>query len=66
MSGNGRADEEIRREITTERRQLADALDDLRADLRAARRIPVVVGGALAAGLATAAAVVAVRRRRAE
>ena len=64
MADNGRNAEEIRREITTEREQLADALADLREDLRSARRIPMIAGGALAAGLVAAAALNAVRRYR--
>jgi len=64
VADNGRNAEEIRREITTEREQLADALADLREDLRSARRIPMIAGGALAAGLVAAAALNAVRRYR--
>lgn len=57
--------QEIRRDISTEREQLAGALTDLRTDVRsAARKIPAVAGGALAAGLALGAVVAAVKRRR--
>ncbi len=66
MSGDRRTEEEIRREITTEREQLADALADLREGIDAKRRPAAVVGGALAAGLAAAAAVTVVRRLKGE
>jgi signal transduction histidine kinase len=57
-----RTEEEIRREITTEREHLREALADLRAGVDAKRRPAALVGGALAAGLA--AAVVARMTRR--
>lgn len=62
MPGNRRGEEEIRREIATERDDLADALADLRGGIYAKRRLAAVVGGALAAGL-TALGVVKVARR---
>ena len=52
MATDRRSAEEIRRELSSEREQLTGALADLRADVRSARRIPMVVGGALLAGLA--------------
>lgn len=55
--------EEIRQQITAERQQLTGALADLRADVESARRIPMIIGGALLAGIATVAAVKAVRGR---
>ena len=58
-----RCAEEIRLELTSEREQLTGALADLRADVQSARRIPMIVGGALLAGIATVAAVKAVRGR---
>jgi hypothetical protein len=58
-----RSAEEIRLELTSERDQLTGALADLRADVQSARRIPMIVGGALLAGIATFAAVKAVRGR---
>jgi hypothetical protein len=58
----GRSAEEIRRQLSVEREQLTGALSDLREDVHAARRIPMIIGGALAAGLAAFAAVKAVRR----
>lgn len=62
MPGDRRADADIRREITTEREQLAAALADLREGIDAKRRFAAVVGGVLAAGLAAAAAFKVVRR----
>jgi hypothetical protein len=61
-----RTEEEIRREITTEREQLADALADLREGIDAKRRPAVVVGGVLAAALAAAVAIKIVRRLKGE
>jgi len=46
----------IRTELSSERRQLTDALADLREDVQSARRIPMIVGGALLAGIAAFAA----------
>lgn len=62
MPGDRRAEEEIRREIATERDELADALADLREGIYEKRRLAAVVGGALVAGLAATAAVKVVRR----
>jgi hypothetical protein len=64
VASHGRGTEDVRRDISTERQQLVDALTDLRTDVRSARKIPAVVGGALAAGLTLAAVVVARKRRR--
>jgi hypothetical protein len=58
-----RSPEEIRQQITAERQQLTGALADLRADVQSARRIPMIIGGALLAGIATVAAVKGVRGR---
>jgi hypothetical protein len=58
-----RSAEEIRLELTSEREQLTGALAELREDVQSARRIPMIVGGALLAGIATVAAVKAVRGR---
>ena len=55
MPADGRTDARIREEITNERRELGNALEDLREDVRAARRIPIIVGGALAAAAAAIA-----------
>lgn len=62
MPGDRRTVEEIRREITTEREQLVDALADLREGIDEKSRLATVVGGALAVGLAAATAVTVVRR----
>lgn len=62
MPDSGRSVEEIRRQISEEREQLTGALADLREDVRAARRIPMIVGGALAAGLASLAALKVARK----
>ncbi len=62
MPGDRRTVEEIRREITTERQQLVDALADLREGIDEKSRLAAVVGGALAVGLAAATAVTVVRR----
>jgi hypothetical protein len=56
MAENGRNAEVIRTELSSERRQLTDALADLREDVQSARRIPMIVGGALLAGIAAFAA----------
>ncbi|HET9243212.1 MAG TPA: hypothetical protein VFN99_07190 [Gaiella sp.] len=65
MARDGRGTEQVRREISVEREQLAGAVSDLRGDLRsAARKVPVVAGGVLAAGVAVRAVVAAVKRRR--
>jgi hypothetical protein len=57
VAENGRSQEQIRRDISTEREQLAGALTDLRRGVRSsARRIPVLAGGALALAAVVAAA----------
>jgi hypothetical protein len=57
-----RGTEDVRREISTERQQLVDAVADLRTGVRSvARKIPAIAGAALAVGLAVAA----LKRRRA-
>lgn len=53
---------EIRRDIASEREQLADALADLRESIDAKRRPAAMVGGALLAA-AAAAAGLAIRSR---
>ena len=64
MAAERRTQEQILSEIAAERAQLADALTDLRTGIDAKRRPAAVVGGVLAAGLATAAALRVVRRLR--
>lgn len=63
MPADGRSAEEIRRQLADERAGLADAVTGLREDVNSARRIPMIVGGALVAGLAAVAVVKAVRGR---
>jgi hypothetical protein len=63
MAADRRSSEEIRRELSEERAELTDALAALREDVQSARRIPVMIGGALLAGLVAVAAVKAARRR---
>jgi hypothetical protein len=57
MPASERTDAQIREEISQERRDLSHALTDLREDVGAAARTAVLVGGALAALGAAAAAV---------
>jgi hypothetical protein len=57
MSASERTDARIREEISQERRELSDALTDLREDVGAAARTAALVGGALAALGAVAAAI---------
>ncbi len=64
MASDRRTDEEIRREIASEREQLADSLADLRKAIDDKRALATVVGGALAAGLASTVAVKVLRRFR--
>jgi hypothetical protein len=56
-----RGTEEIRAQLTAEREQLTSALAELRQDVQSARRIPMIIGGALLAGIAAFAAFKAVR-----
>jgi hypothetical protein len=55
--------EELRAQISSERVQLTEALSDLREDVRSARRIPMIMGGALLAGVAAFVAFRAVHGR---
>jgi hypothetical protein len=57
MAPEQRKAEEIRQELSVERAGLTEALATLREDVRSARRIPMIMGGALLAGIATVAAV---------
>ncbi len=63
MAENGRSAEEIRQQLSSERSELTDALTTLREDVRSARRIPLIIGGALVAGVATVALLKAVLNR---
>ena len=62
MPAERRTEADIRQEITTERQELVDALADLRKDINAKRRPAAIVGGAVAAGLATLAVAKVFRR----
>jgi hypothetical protein len=67
---NSRTMEDVRRDIASEREQLADAVDDLRAGLGEAtdvsgklrERLPVVAAGALGAGFVLAGGIGATMR----
>jgi hypothetical protein len=63
MASDGRSAEEIRLQLSNEREQLVGAIADLREDVQSARRIPMIVGGALLAGIAAFAAFKAVQGR---
>lgn len=67
---NSRTTEEVRRDIATEREQLADAVEDLRTGLGKATdvagklraRLPIVAAGALGAGFVVAGGIGATMR----
>jgi hypothetical protein len=63
MAENGRNVDVIRTELSSERKQLTDAIADLREDVQSARRIPMIVGGALLTGIAAVVAFRAVHGR---
>ena len=58
-----RTAEQIRKEISDQREQLTRSLTDLREGVHDARRIPMIIGGALLAGVAAFAAFKAVHGR---
>jgi hypothetical protein len=66
MARNSRTAEEIRREIAAERERLAEAVDELRADLdigdKLRARLPLVAAGALGAGFVVAGGIGAAMR----
>ena len=64
MPAERRTEADIRRELTTERQELVGALADLRKDIDAKRRPAAIIGGAVAAGLATLAVAKVFRRFR--
>ena len=64
MAHEPRTDEDIRSEITTEREGLVDALADLREGIEKKRRLAVVAGTLIAAGLAAGTSVKTIRRLR--
>jgi hypothetical protein len=56
-----RTPEQIRLEIAEQRENLTRSVSDLRQGMHDARKIPLIVGGALVAGVATFFAVKALR-----
>jgi uncharacterized protein DUF3618 len=66
MAGNSRTAEQVRRDIAVERDQLADAVDELRADLdvgdKLRGRLPALAAGALGAGFLVAGGIGATMR----
>jgi hypothetical protein len=70
MPSNGRTAEQLRREIETEREQLAHAVDELRTEMGEAAdvtaklraKLPVVAAGALGAGFVLAGGIGATMR----
>ena len=64
MQGDSRTEEEIRRQIATEREQLASALADLREGISAKRSLAVLVLAGLAGLLALVVAVKVIRFSR--
>jgi hypothetical protein len=66
MAGNSRTAEQVRREIAVERDQLADAVDELRADLDVGDKLrgslPALAAGALGAGFLVAGGIGATMR----
>lgn len=64
MADDRRTEAEIRREIASEREELASALADLRHGVDEKRKLAAVVGGTLTAALATVAALRVSRRFR--
>ena len=64
--GNSRKPEDVRREIATEREQLADAVEDLRAGIdvtgKVREKLPVVAASALGAGFVLAGGIGATMR----
>ncbi len=63
---NGRTPQDVRREIASERDQLADAVDSLRAGFdvsgKLREKLPVVAAGALGAGFVLAGGIGATMR----
>jgi uncharacterized protein YoxC len=64
VPAEGRTEEQIRGEITTERDQLVSAIADLREDINAQRKTAEIVGAAVATALAAVAALKTIRRFR--
>ena len=59
-----RTDEDIKRELASEREQLASALGDLQAAVKGKRRVAIAGAGALATAVAARAALKITRRLR--
>ncbi|MGH3135832.1 MAG: hypothetical protein ACRDPV_04995 [Gaiellaceae bacterium] len=66
MASERRSEEEIRREIASERDELVRALADLRKSVESKRRVAAVAAGTIAAGLTASAAIKAMRRMKGE
>lgn len=64
MASEPRTDVQIRSEIDSEREQLVHALGDLRAGIRAKRRLAAAAGTLAASGVAVAASLKIARRLR--
>ena len=64
MASERRSEEEIRREIASEREELVRALADLRMSVESKRKVATVVAGTIAAGLTASAAIKAMRRMK--
>jgi hypothetical protein len=66
MGRNGRSASDVRRDIAAEREQLADAVDELRADLDVTDKLrakaPALAAGALGAGFLLAGGIGATMR----
>ncbi len=63
MDPERRGTEEVRQQLSAEREQLVGAIADLKGDVHSARRIPMIAGAALLAGVAAVAAFKIVRGR---
>lgn len=65
MARSNRTSDDVVRDIATERDELVAAVEDLRGGVRSlSRKLPVVIAGAFAVGVAAAGAVVGFRRLR--
>jgi len=63
MAAERRGAEQVKQELAAEREELVGALADLRKGVHDARRIPIIAGASLMAGLVTFAAVRFLRGR---
>jgi hypothetical protein len=65
VARSDRSSDDVVRDIATEREELVAAVEDLRGGVRSlSRKLPVVIAGAFAVGVAAAGAVVGFRRLR--